>query len=40
MANTSIFAAFERMWQHIVALVDSKTAQKSQVQIITWGDDD
>lgn len=24
MANTSIFAAFERMWQHVVALVGGK----------------
>lgn len=24
MANTSIFAAFERMWQHVVALIGTK----------------
>ena len=24
MANTSIYAAFERMWQHIIALVGGK----------------
>ena len=27
MANPSILAAFERMWQHIVAFVNSKNAE-------------
>lgn len=49
MANTSILAAFERMWQHVVAAlsnkadtadVDNAIAQKSQVQIIIWEDGD
>ena len=26
MANSSIYAAFERMWQHIVALVGTKAS--------------
>ena len=46
MKNASIFAAFERMWQHIVAAfatkqeMDNAVSQKSQVQMITWEDDD
>lgn len=28
MANTSLFSAFERMWQHIITIVNSK-ADKS-----------
>lgn len=51
MANASIFSAFERMWQHIVAKIgevssdaktytDQETAKKAQVQLITWEDDD
>lgn len=53
MANTSIRAAFERMWQHIVVALSSKSdanhghadlqeqlEQKSQVQIITWEEND
>ena len=43
MANPSILAAFERMWQHIVVALSDKQEQidnKSQVQIITWEDDD
>lgn len=59
MANASILAAFERMWQHIVLALNEKSdtthnhdsvyvtkdienvvAQKSQVQILTWEDDD
>lgn len=51
MVNASIFAAFERMWQHITAAIntaignaknytDDAVAQKSQVQIITWEADD
>lgn len=36
MANTSILAAFERMWEHVVAALNNK----SQVQMITWEDDD
>ena len=38
MANTSIYAAFERMWQHIVSALGNK-ADKSEVptiQIIRW----
>ena len=60
MVNSSILAAFERMWQHVVTAISSKSdishthdkiyytkieidsnlSQKSQVQFITWGDDD
>lgn len=53
MANTSIFNAFERMWQHITTALNNKSdlnhnhtdlqeqlEGKSQVQIITWEDDD
>ena len=60
MANASILAAFERMWQHVLAVIGNKAdaththddtyytktelndalTQKSQVQIITWEDDD
>jgi hypothetical protein len=60
MANTSILAAFDRMWQHVVSALNKKSdishnhndlyyteaetntllSQKSQVQIITWGDND
>lgn len=75
MANTSIFNAFERMWQHVVTYtnteisklinsapttldtlgeiatameenadvvqaLDNAIGQKSQVQIITWGEND
>lgn len=36
MANQSILAAFERMWQHVVNALSSK----SQVQIVTWESDD
>lgn len=32
MKNQSIKAAFERMWQHVVAALNNK----SQVQIVTW----
>lgn len=42
MTNASIYAAFERMWKHITdkfATAES-VAQKSQIQIITWGADD
>ena len=51
MANNSILAAFERMWQHIVmkisnelesvtAYTDAEVAKRAQVQIITWEADD
>lgn len=40
MANTSILAAFDRMWQHVIAAINSAVAQKSQVQIIIWEEDD
>lgn len=71
MANASILAAFERMWQHVVfalggksdishthddkyynqgqidialedtkSYTDSAVAQKSQIQILTWEDED
>lgn len=49
MANTSILAAFERMWQHVVAALSNKAdtadldnavSQKSQVQFVTWEADD
>lgn len=36
MANTSIYAAFERFWQHVIARI----GEKSQVQMITWEEDD
>ena len=50
MTNSSIFAAFERMWQHIVSAIgnalssaktytDDAVAQKTQVQIITWDEE-
>ena len=38
MANASILAAFERMWQHIVSVLGNK-ADKSEVptiQIVRW----
>lgn len=47
MANTSILVAFERMWQHVLVAIGNNNAnmqeqlnEKSQVQIITWEDDD
>lgn len=51
MINASILAAFERLWQHILAKIgemtssaqaytDNAVAQKSQVQIITWEEND
>lgn len=46
MTNTSILAAFERLWQHIMNLfatkqeVNNVVSKKAQVQIITWEDDD
>ena len=47
MANASILAAFERMWQHILVAIGNGSAdlqeqleEKSQVQIVTWEDDD
>lgn len=50
MSNTSLFAAFERFWQYVVALVGEKqtaiddlnesVAQKTQVQFVTWGAED
>lgn len=36
MANQSIYNAFDRMWQHIVNIVGTK----SSVQFITWEADD
>lgn len=33
MANTSILAAFERMWQHVVALVGDATANADEVYV-------
>lgn len=36
MANNSIYAAFERMYQHIVAALD----KKSSIQFITWDEED
>lgn len=32
MANTSLFSAFERMWQHIITIINSK-ADKSHEHI-------
>ena len=51
MTNTSILAAFERFWQHVVAAIsnalssaktytDEQVAQKTQVQMIIWEDSD
>lgn len=51
MANQSIYAAFERMWHHIITKMEAKSAahveytdravaQKTQVQMITWGAND
>jgi hypothetical protein len=51
MANTSIYAAFERMWQHITIALSNKpdkadldrveelVTQKAQVQFIDWEDE-
>lgn len=36
MTNTSILAAFERMWQHIIVALNGK----SQIQIVTWEEND
>lgn len=41
MANTSIRAAFERMWQHItLALSNKADKDHTHVQFITWEADD
>lgn len=45
MANNSIKAAFERMWQHIIAALNEKANKsdldtKSSIQFITWDAED
>lgn len=35
MANTSIYAAFERMWQHVIAALGSK-ADKTDIVQSDW----
>lgn len=44
MANQSIYNAFQRFWQHVLAVISDRVgdieAQKTQVQIVRWEDGD